>query len=215
MPIINDQIPTDWEALFSAIEIEIANSFPNDPTGMDAILNPRFLFRPNEGCDVFYLDDKTDYEEITSVDPDNVTINVSFIERFPAYDLLICESQVMTPNSRLTFDKLEMKDDGLYVAIINIIHDDGTVTESTIEEILCSTCTKDCICDLADTTQLKIKDIGCAIGNRKKIGKNIIALKKDLYKLSNVHYVLCNVKLSLKEVECLACIVNSVKSYTC
>lgn len=66
---------------------------------------------------------------------------------------------------------------------------------------------------LANELQCKIANISCEINKREKVGRTMDRLWRDIKKLLNIQWVICNLTccLTCEEVEEFRCIVKKIK----
>ena len=179
-------------------------------------IKPRFIFKGSEDCSTFYLDDVTDYQEVSVVDTDNVSMNVTYIYKTSCGDIIDCSAVPFGVNSRLTFQNTY--GDGEYCVSIEMIYSipdidpelPPTVYTTTVEECLTQDCCNNKIIDLRVNISNCMSETACSVDSNKDIGKSTVKLMSKYLKMSNLLWLLDHTKQGCDSYEGLACIFKSI-----
>ncbi len=215
MGVVNISLPNlgTEEAL---IATTIANIESAVPDSLSTFLNPRFIFKGSEDCSTFYLDDVTDYDEVSVVDPADVTRNVTYIYRTECGDIIPCPSEPLSANGRLEFENTY--GDGEYCVSIEVTYtitpvdpmDPVIVHTETFEECLTQSCCKNNLLDLRKEIMCCMSGLTCTIDSYKNIGRNTVKLMSKYLKMSNLLWVIDHTKQSCDDYKDIACIYKMI-----
>lgn len=195
------------------IATTIANIEAAAPDNLRTFLNPRFMLKSSADCSTFYFDDLTDYDEVVSIDPADVAINVTFFYKDQCGEYIcLCPSQPMANNGRLEFQN-EMGD-GEYCAVVDVVYADPitptNIYSEQIEYCVTQKCCNNNMITLRDKIECKMAGIGCKINDFKKIGRNTTKLDNNYLKLSNMLWMIDNSNRSCRLYEVLSCLFKKI-----
>jgi len=214
IPINTPNLATD----IAQIDTFIATILGNAPTTLNSFINPCWGLKPTGDCGALILTDFTDYQELTTIDLNDVLISVNF-GMLSACNCEVltddCLSGVLLPNSITSYPELQY--DGTYCAEVTIQYTDNTDPQNPIvyTEVIKVTYDIDC-CEkkyreLSYNIWGKMSDISCTINCLVKVGRNVKTLKKSYLQLSNLLWLYYHSKDSCEERDKVFCIFNKIK----
>ena len=214
MPIININTP-NLVADIAQIDAFIVTILAGAPTTVDTFFVPCWTLKPSGDCDTLILTDFTDYDGISAIDLDNVTISATFGPVGDCCEIVTTPCSVgliILPNAITSYTDLNQ--DGLYCAEITITYYDP-ISELTYTKVMKVAYTSDC-CeakyrDLSYNIWGKMSDIACSITKLTKVGRNIKTLKESYLQLSNLLWLYYNSCDPCIERDKVFCIFNKIK----
>lgn len=215
MAVINISLP-DLGTDLALIASSITTIEGNVPDNLLTFIKPRFIFKGSEDCSTFYLDDVTDYQEVSVVDVANIVLNTTYIYRTSCGDIIPCSSETMTPNGRLEFEN--SYGDGEYCVSIEMIYTIPNIdpmlppdiyTEIN-EECLTQNCCQNKLIDLRKEIACCMAAASCKINEFKCIGRSYVKLTSRYLKMSNLLWVIDNTKSSCEDYNSLACLFKKI-----
>ena len=215
MAIVNISLPNlaTEEALIAST---IATIEGNVPDNLLTFIKPRFIFKGSADCSTFYLDDVTDYQEVSVVDVANITLNVTYIYRTSCGDIIPCSAEPMTVNGRLEFENTY--GDGEYCVSVEMIYSipnidpmlPPTVYTETIEDCLTQDCCQNKVIDLRNEIASCMASVSCKINEYKCIGRSYVKLTAKYLKMSNLLWVIDNRNSNCEDYGSLACLFKKI-----
>jgi hypothetical protein len=182
------------------------------------VINLCFQLKPTQDCDAMILHDFTDYQELGTVDLNDLTITFSYGIQTDCGVEEICAGLPFTPNSQYTINDLSK--DGCYVVSVHIEYsgtggttDDPIVFDYThdfdvhYEKDCCSASFK--VVD--DNIIAEMRTILGSICTLSKVGRKIKHLKDNYVKLSNLNWLYNNSKDPCSERDKVLCMFNKIK----
>ena len=199
-------------------------------TGLEAFINPRFIFKGSSDCCTFYLDDKTVYDEIADFSEGVVERTAAFFYKGSCGLVCICPNTPIDENGRLEFSN--KYGDGTYVVLVNISYSYYTewegggeppedwepeliVVSDQFEYDLTIDCCKELRENIICTVQSKMNSIMCEIMKRRQVGRDWCKLMWSLYELSNVRWLMLMSCIDCNDTQFFKCYVDKIKSYDC
>ena len=214
MPVIQISTP-NLAADIASIASITATILGNAPIAFDSFINPCFKLKPTQDCDAMILHDFTDYQELTTIDLNDVVITFSYGMSTDCGCAYICSGLPFTPESQYTLENLG--EDACYGASIELQYTDNTdpmnpiVYNKTIMVSYEKDCCGESFKELACTILNKMNCIANTICSFKKIGRKIFDLKESYLKLSNLYWLYCNSKEPCNDRDQVYCLFNKIK----
>jgi hypothetical protein len=215
MPITNSDIAQAWLDGQTDIDGIVSGIVPN--TTFDTFINPRFKTTLANDCKTLYLKDGTFYDELTAVDPNDVTISVELFYQDRFIEISSCpNAQLLNPGGQLVFE-LE-HGDGKYCARITMTYNQPNlpsppiVWTKTFDQCIEVYCCRNKVVELKKEIECRIADISCRINKYACVGRNTTSQYQTLHRLQNILWCLCNFSITCHEYEIYACDVNRLKS---
>ena len=203
----------------------ISNAYESDTgnpaiilSGLAEFIKPRFIFKGSEDCCTFYLDDKTDYDEIADLSGGTVQVTSAFFYKGCCGYVCLCPASPFTQNGREEYEN--KMGDGTYAVIITISYTYEVEGEMvTVSDQFTYELTIDCCKDLREnilcTTQTKMTSILCEIITRRKVGRDWCKLMWSLYELSNVRWLMLMSCIDCEDTQFFKCYIDKIKGYNC
>jgi len=188
------------------------------PITVDTFFNPCWALKPSGDCEALILTDFTDYQAITPIDLNDVSISATFgFLSDCGCEVVVddCGVKVLLPNSITTYDQLTK--DGVFCSDLIITYIDNTIPASPITYTKSVKVSYEVDCcekkyrELSYNIWGKMSDISCCINSLSKVGRNIKTLKKSYLQLSNLLWLYYNSIDSCNERDKVFCIFNKIK----
>lgn len=206
IPINTPNLATD----IAQIATFVANILASAPTTFDTLINANFQLKPTQDCDAMILHDFTDYQELSVVDVNNVTITVAYGYRSKCEDVILCSGVPLIPNSQLSLENLD--EDKEYFCTVDISYFDGVDTwTKTLDTCYVKDCCSNSFRELSCTIVSKMNNIADTICCYKKVGRKIVKLKDSYLKLSNLYWLYNHSKNPCNDRDQVYCLFNKIK----
>ena len=189
------------------------------PITLNTYIKPYWALKPSGDCDALILTDFTNYQELGSVNLDDVVITSKFGTLSECGCEIItdnCPDKSLLPNSITTYDQLNK--DGVFCSEITIQYTVGDGSSDnpyiayseTIKVSYEVNCCEKKFQQLSFNVWGRMSDISCQINCLMKVGRSVKKLKKSYLELSGLLWVYYNSVDACNERDKVFCLFNKI-----